>query len=121
MSSYVASQAAANTTTGIASSSFLEKNGNVLGFILSFTYIIIASYVIYLMLKDKDKKMDKYIFILPLLFILLAIVDFIYYYFSKDSVDQARLNSYVGNISLIPVYLLIIAFFIMIIAGSRGI
>ena len=119
MSSYVASQAAANTTTSIASSSFLEKNGNIVGFILSFLYVVIGSFVIFSMLKNKDKKMSEYIFI-PAVFILLAVIDFLYYYFNKDSLDQAKLNSYVGNISLIPLYFLILSLFFIVISGSRG-
>ena len=118
MSSYVASQAAANTTTSIASSSFLEKNGNIVGFILSFIYIVVGSIVIFSMLKNKDKKKSEYIFI-PVVFILLAIIDFIYYYFSKDSLDQNTLNSYVGNISLIPLYFLILALFFIVISQNR--
>jgi Na+/melibiose symporter-like transporter len=118
-----AANSALDGATAIATSSFLEKHGGVFGSLLCVIYLGALGYASYCLHHTTDKKIVNYkkeIFIAIVIMALIAFGDIVYYLKNKDTPkDQNELNSTVGNISLIPFYLVIAAIAIVCMAGMK--
>jgi hypothetical protein len=115
MNSYYKSKAvgnvADNTATSIKNSDFFEDYGTYIGLFLSSIYIIGSIYCIYSLHKSKDGSKKEY-YIIPILFILLGIIDILYFVFNMNNTNMKQVNNVVGHISMIPIYILIVVIFI---------
>jgi len=104
-----------------ASSEFLGKNGHYIGGALSVLWTIISFISIYFIKSiDKTKVPNKnYFWIGPIVGLLLVLIANGYYFGltskPKDEKELNEINSVYANISLIPIYLIIIAFVILLV------
>lgn len=111
--------------TGIAlaegsQSSFMEKNGGILGWIIiSIWIIIIIACVVYIHknkeIKDEEKK--SY-YIGPILLSILVLIDIIYYIIGTHNKSKNK-NLIFINIALIPIYLIIGLLLIVIVLSAK--
>lgn len=103
-----------------ASSSFMDKYGNLIGWIiLSIWIILIIIGFIYIHKSKKiDKKYKKNYYIGPILLSILVVADIIYYIIASHSKSRDR-NLIFVNVALIPIYL-ILAILLLLIAGSAN-
>jgi hypothetical protein len=124
----VAQQNLANSSiqagSAMANSSFLEKNGHVVAVLLSMTYISFALYMMKNVLSKKvenedDKKMTYMILSGLGAVIMFGVFIIGYYVKHKDDDDQKTARSTVGNISLIPVYIIIAIIVIAVMLSLR--
>ena len=120
MNSYYKSKAvgnlADNTSTSIKDSGFFEDYGAYIGLFLSAIYIIGSIYSIYSLHKSKDGSKKEY-YIIPILFLLLGIIDILYFVLNMNNTNMKQVNNVVGHISMIPIYILIVVIFIGIFIG----
>jgi hypothetical protein len=115
MNSYYKTKAvgslADNAATSINNSGFFEDYGTYIGLFLSAIYIIGSIYFIYSLYKSEDGSKKEY-YIIPILFLLLGIIDILYFVFNMNNTNMKQVNNIVGHISMIPIYLLIVAILI---------
>lgn len=95
-----------NTATSIKDSGFFEDYGAYIGLFLSAIYIIGSIYSIYSLHKSKDGSKKEY-YIIPILFILLGIIDILYFVFNTNNTNMKQVNNVVGHISMIQIYIYI--------------
>lgn len=107
-----------NTADSIQKSGFFEDYGTYIGLPLSAFYIIFSIYYMYSI--HNSKNISKKDYILPILFILLGVIDILYFIFNMNSADIKPVNNIVGHISMIPMYMFAIAVCVGVMSNGRG-
>lgn len=114
----------ASGTEAVSSSGFLKDNGNYVGGTLSLLWSGLAIYSAYLIIKMDNIKVPnkKYYWGGPGILILLLLIANGYYWTNKNNGDEEykkSVRSIYANISLVPVYLIVIGFGLFIIFNMR--
>jgi hypothetical protein len=104
-------------TGTFALSTFLGNYGNYIGGIVNIVWFVCAYYLfIYI---RKEKVINKYHYLGPILLVLLPIIDNLYYFTAKKTPETKKtVNSIYANIAFIPIYIAILIFAIMM--GTNG-
>jgi hypothetical protein len=122
MNSYNKGKAVGNAADGTANAiqngGFFEEYGTYIGLFLSAIYIIGSIYYMYSI--HNSKNISKKDYILPILFILLGVIDIMYFIFNMNNTDKKHINNIVGHISMTPIYILIIFIFIAMMSSGKG-
>jgi hypothetical protein len=112
-------ESSARMGTSIANSSFLEKNGHIVGVMLAISYLCITAYIIK-EFKDKEELVKNKLLMAGLAaLVIIALSTLLYYAKNKDDEDKAKINSTVANIALIPLYITIAIIAIVIIMNMK--
>lgn len=121
-------QSDANAVSGVATgaqavatSGFLQNNGNIVGGIFSLLWCSLSIFsFIYINNSDEYTNKTAY-FIVPSITILLVSIANIYYLTTKPTnIEEVHSSkSIYANITLIPIYLLIISLLLMFIFGRK--
>ena len=103
-----------------ASSSFMDKYGDIIGWIIISIWIVLTIIAfIHIHRSKKIDKKDKFkYYIGPILLSILVVADIIYYIIASHSKSRDR-NLIFVNVALIPIYL-ILAILLLLIAGSAN-
>lgn len=107
----------ASGTQAVATSGFLQNNGNIIGGIYTLLWCSLSIFsFIYINNNDKYTNKTSY-FILPSITILLVLTANIYYFTKKPNniEEEHSAKSIYANITLIPIYLLIISIVLLFI------
>ena len=114
----IASCTATSTVEG-SQSSFFDEHGNILGWCLLTIWFIIGLILLIIIYRKKNitKKQKVYYSIGPILLFLLVITGIIYFFASKSK----NRNMIFANISMIPLYLLLLIICFAIIIGGSGV
>ena len=111
----------ASGTQAVATSGFLQNNGNIVGGIYSLLWCSLSIFsFLYINNSDEYKNKTAY-FIVPSITILLVSIANIYYLTKKtNNIEEVHsTKSIYANITLIPIYLLIISLLLMFIFGRK--
>jgi hypothetical protein len=103
-----------------ASSSFMDKNGAMIGWIMLSVWILLTinAFIYIYESKKIDKKNKKNYYIGPILLSILIIADIIYYIIASHSKSRDR-NLIFVNIALIPIYLVLAISVLALIAAGN--
>ncbi len=107
----------ASGTQAVATSGFLQNNGNIIGGIYTLLWCSLSIFsFIYINNNDEYTNKTSY-FILPSITILLVLIANIYYFTKKPNniEEEHSAKSIYANITLIPIYLLIISIVLLFI------
>jgi hypothetical protein len=107
----------ASGTQAVATSGFLQNNGNIIGGIYTLLWCSLSIFsFIYINNNDEYTNKTSY-FILPSITILLVLTANIYYFTKKPNniEEEHSAKSIYANITLIPIYLLIISIVLLFI------
>ena len=112
---------AASGVVSLASGSFLENNGGIVGVLLSLIYIGITIFIIYITIPTKEGdqlfKNRIYIYIGSIIVILGTIINNYYFITSQSKKEQA--NSTYSNVALIPIYLSVLGIVLGIVLSVK--
>ena len=111
----------ASGTQAVATSGFLENNGNIVGGIYSLLWCSLSIFS-FIHINNSDEYTNKTgYFILPSIIILLVTIANIYYLTKKPNniEEEHSAKSIYANITLIPIYLLIISILLMFILSRK--
>lgn len=109
-----------SATQAAVSSGFLKDYGNYVGGTLSFLWVSLAVYSMYVIYKTDGTKEPnkKYYWVGPGITLLLVLIANIYYFRAKNRISKINelksVNSTYANIALIPLYLIIVGFGLLI-------
>ena len=114
----------ASGTESTASSGFLKDNGNYVGGTVSVLWTAVAIYSAYSIIKMDNIKVPnkKFHWMGPGIISLLVLVANSYYFVNKNNGDEEykqSVRSNYANITLIPVYLVVVAFLLFLITKMR--
>lgn len=101
----------ASGTEAVASSGFLKNYGNYLGGTLSFLWTGLAIYSAYLITKLSSESKKSYYWAGPGILVLLVLIANGYYMVNKNNEDEEKhksVKSTYANITLVPIYLIVI-------------
>jgi len=101
----------ASGTEAVATSGFLQNNGNIVGGIFSLLWCTLSIFsFIYINNSDEYTNKTGY-FIVPSIIFLLVLIANIYYFTTKPSSieEEHSAKSIYANITLIPIYLIVIS------------
>jgi hypothetical protein len=103
-----------------ASSSFMDKYGSMIGWIILSIWIILTIIGFIYIHKSKkiDKKYKKNYYIGPILLSILVVADIIYYIIASHSKSHDR-NLIFVNVALIPIYLILALLLLLLIGMSN--
>lgn len=107
----------ASGTEAVATSGFLQNNGNIVGGIFSLLWCSLSIFsFIYINNSDEYTNKTGY-FIVPFIIFLLVLIANIYYLTTKPNniEEEHSAKSNYANITLIPIYLIIISAVLMFI------
>jgi hypothetical protein len=111
----------ASGTQAVATSGFLQNNGNIVGGIYSLLWCSLSIFL-FIHINNSDEYTNKTAyFILPSIIILLVSIANIYYLTTKPNniEEEHSAKSIYANITLVPIYLLIISILLMFILGRK--
>ena len=111
----------ASGTQAVATSGFLENNGNIVGGIYSLLWCSLSIFS-FIHINNSDEYTNKTgYFILPSIIILLVTIANIYYLTKKPNniEEEHSAKSIYANITLVPIYLLIISILLMFILSRK--
>jgi hypothetical protein len=117
-------QSDANAVSGVATgaqavatSGFLQNNGNIVGGIFSLLWCSLSIFSFIYINKSKEYTNKTPYFIVPSITILLVSIANIYYITKKPNniEEEHSAKSIYANITLIPIYLIIISVLLMFI------
>jgi hypothetical protein len=97
--------------------SLLKNYGNYIGGIVNIAWFVCA-YYLFIHIR-KEKVINKYYYLGPVLLVLLPIIDTLYYFkATKTPETKKTVNSIYANIAFIPIYIAILIFAVMV--GTNG-
>ena len=115
----------AGGTETVATSGFLQEHGEIVGGIFSvvwFSIVMLSFKMIIKIDKIKDPNKNSYL-IAPIILLLLTLIANLYYFTSikksKTIQDVQSTKSIYANITLVPIYLSILAIVIVIMINQK--
>jgi hypothetical protein len=114
MSNIILADSIVKTGESIQNTGFFNNHGNKVGLIMATIWTGLGGYMVYYNYKQNIEFSIKY-YLLPIISLLLGIIIFVLYFIlTMTQVDNIITNNVIGHISLIPIYLLILAILFMV-------
>jgi hypothetical protein len=110
MSNIILANSVGNTADSIQNSGFFDNHGNKIGLVMATIWTCAGGYIIYYNKYKLNKEFSIDNYLLPIISLLLGIIVFcLYFILNLVEVKSSVINNVVGHVSLIPIYIIILA------------